>query len=158
MRSRAFRRHQEEKHYKRRLHTQIALGRFVEGVDAKGNHTYIPNYTQKTQINMLNAERLYHCGAYSEQVRAEAEQLRAKRWKYLLKHTSMPCSWERYWSRMYRRTLRHFQKMVDYVVPRNRYLVRASIMKGAPIEIDDPYELWKPFPIENTKNWWEDRE
>lgn len=155
MRSRAFRRHQEEKHYKRRLHTQIALGRFVEGVDVKGNLTHIPNYTQKTKINMLNA-KICHCGAYSEKVREKAEQLRAKRWKYLLKHTSMSNNSKSYWSRIQRRTLRHFQKMVDYGVPRNRYLVRASIMKGKPIEIDDFIEF--PIFIKCTKSWWEDRE
>lgn len=156
MRTRAFRRYQEEKHYKRRLHTQIALGRFVEGVDVKGNFTHIPNYTQKTQINILNTERLYHCGAYSEKVREEAEQLSTKRWKYLLKHTSMPSSWKSYWSRIQRRKLRHFQKMVDYGVPRNRYLVRASIMKGMPKEIGDSIEF--PIFIKCTKSWWEDRE
>lgn len=155
MRTRAFRRHQEEKHYKRRLHTQIALGRFVEGVDVKGNLTYIPNYTQKTKINILNS-KIYHCGVYSEKIREKTEQLREKRWKYLLKHASMSSSWKSYWSRIQRRTLRHFQKMVDYGVPRNRYLVRASIMKGMPKEIDDFIEF--PMFIKCTKSWWEDRE
>ena len=157
MRSRAFPRHQEEKHDKRRLHTPIAFGTSVEGIDEKGNFTYIPNYTQKTKINMLNT-KICHCGAYSEKVHEKVEQLRAKRWKYLLKHTSTQSSWKSYWNRIQRRTLRHFQKMVDYGVPRNRYLVRASIMKGKPIEIDDQYEPWKPIPIKFTKSWWEDRE
>lgn len=155
MRTRAYRRHQEECHYKKRLNTQIALGRFVEGVNKDGGLEFLPNYTQKTQVNVLNAERLNHCGAYSEQLREEAEQLKYKRWKYMLKNNSMPNGWkDPVFNRQARRDLRHFQKMVDYGIPRRRYLVRASVMKGMPKEIDDPIEF--PILIKCTQSWWED--
>jgi hypothetical protein len=157
MRTRAYRRHQEKCHYRKRLNTQIALGRFVEGVNKDGELEFLPNYTQKTQVNMLNAERLNHHGAYSEQLREEAEQLKYKRWKYLLKNNSMPSRWDPFFNRQARRDLRHFQKMVDFGIPRGRYLVRASVMKGAPIEIDDPIS-WGPIKIEWKQNWWEERE
>lgn len=157
MRTRAFRRHQEERHYKKRLNTQIARGRFVEGINKDGELEFLPNYTQKTQVNVLNAEKLNHHGAYSECMREQASQLKYKRWKYMLKNNSMPNGWkDPVFDRQARRDLRHFQKMVDFGIPRGRYLVRASIMKGAPQEIDDPIDF--PIIIKCTKDWRQERE
>lgn len=67
-----------------------------------------------------------------------------RNWMYLLKNNSIPsgisprkdAQMPSYYRTFMNRKVRRFAKMVEYPVPTGKYLVRASISKGEPKELE----------------------
>lgn len=123
VRDKNYRRKQEAKHYKKRLKTAIALGRFDEKELPNGEVDYIATYSGKH-----NPWRLRLFTAMNSYELKEIEKNQYKKWKFQLKNDSMPSEMTPWLKRLSRRTRRHYQKMVDYKVPDKRFLVRAQVI------------------------------
>ena len=148
------------------------MRRYIE--DENGN--LIPDITQKYLCSPINHK--YDnvpdgAPGWGCRDRSLKEQKFAKhcRWIYLLKNDSIPPgnspegphnysahAWER---RLCNRKLRHFSKIVDFILPSGRWLVRGDVTKGMPKEERseiDRVNLFEPIKIEYHQNWWEERE
>lgn len=123
MRDKNYRRHQEAKHYKKRINNSLAKNRLKEIVDENGNTQIVPNYGNKNRIWCLYSDR--ELSAYEKEMQERAVY---KRWKFQLKNNSMTSTIDTWAKRHCRRTRRHFQKMVDYKVPDKKWLVRAQVI------------------------------
>ena len=117
MRDRNFRRKQEAKHFKKRVETSIALGRYAEITNDDGATITVPISTYKShqpwicQSDIKNADKNKH-----------------KRWKFALKNDSMPSELSSWSKRYCRRIRRHFQKLVDYKLPDKMWMVRGDVL------------------------------
>ena len=117
MRDKNFRRKQEAKHFKKRVNTSIAIGRYVEIINDEGINITVPISTYKSQQPWINQSDIKN-----------AEKNKYKRWKFALKNNSMPSELSSWSKRYCRRTRRHFQKMVDYKLPDKMWMVRGDVL------------------------------
>lgn len=123
VRDKNYRRKQEAKHYKKRLKTAIALGRFDEKKLPNGEVDYVATYPGK-----YRAWRIKSFSTMNDYELKEIEKNQYKRWKFQLKNNSMVGTMDPWAKRHCRRTRRHFQKMVDYKLPDKKWLVRAQVI------------------------------
>ena len=101
VRDKNYRRKQEAKHYKKRLKTAIALGRFDEKKLPNGEVDYVATYPGK-----YRAWRIKSFSAMNDYELKEIEKNQYKRWKFQLKNNSMTGTMDPWAKRHCRRTRR----------------------------------------------------
>lgn len=141
-----YRRHQEATHYKRRLKISIEkLHRYV--MDADGDMVpdfYGKNFGALIDHSHDNVEGNGVGWGCRDRSLEQQKANKHRNWMYLLKNNSIPsgisprkdAQMPSYYRTFMNRKVRRFAKMVEYPVPTGKYLVRASISKGEPKELE----------------------
>ena len=128
MRTKTFRREQEEKHFKKRLNFYVKFGRFgsIHEKTEEGRIDFNANLKlEPRHVHSVGSSNKPVIKGPNFDIEAEKEQ----RWTKKLKNGDVKFGWmDSYSKTRCTRDRRRFQKLVDYQLPDNVFLDRCQVL------------------------------